>query len=126
MRNIKQLLRKLLLFLLEKLNMPKTYAEFSYKNMDDIRLVFESAYVDVLANLIGNTRSLRVFKGPEYFVLEYKKQNAVSIDYNYNNPDLSINIKNNFSCTVTGFDSIDENFIMGIVQRYLKANDFIR
>jgi len=106
--------------------MPKTYAEFSYKNMDDIRLVFESAYVDVLANLIGNTRSLRVFKGPEYFVLEYKKQNAVSIDYNYNNPDLSINIKNNFSCTVTGFDSIDENFIMGIVQRYLKANDFIR
>lgn len=103
--------------------MPKAFEEFSAKDMEQIRKQIETV-ID-FNKLLGNTRSIRIDNNADWFVLEYKRQNELVLSMSdYNSPNLSVNIKNDFSCIVIGFDSPDEALIRTIVINYLKANSF--
>lgn len=106
--------------------MPKTYEELTYANMEYVRTVFEREHIDSLNRLIGNTRYVRVDKGTEYFVIEYYGTPNLSLDPPKHAPDVSINIKNDFSIVITGLEPNDELMANSMVLGYLKAHDFIR
>jgi len=127
LNHIKRYIRRFLIYLLKILNMTKSFDEFTTKDMDNIRLNVEMVLGHYIQKQIGTYYSIRNEKGIEYCVFEYKKQHKVTLDLNdYNNPDVSINIRKDFSCIVTGFNTDDEILVQGIVKLYLKSNDFIR
>lgn len=123
---VKKYIRALLVFILKILNMPKSFNELSDYDMEQIHAKILIAGVDI-NRLVGSMRSLRIAKNSEFYVLEYKRQQTIYFSFgDQNNPDFSINIKNDFSCITMGFNEQDSSTITDIVNRYLKMNDFIR
>lgn len=105
--------------------MPKSFEEFTSYDMEQIRIKVETV-ID-LNDIVGNLRSVRIDHNSEYHVLEYKRQKQIILDgNNYNNPDASINIKNDFSCIIHGFNPNQSSMISHIVDEYLKKLDFVR
>lgn len=122
---VKRYIRKLLVYLIKKLNMPKSFDEFTDYDMEQIRIKIESI-ID-FNKIVGNVRSVRIDHNSEFYVLEYKRQKSIIFTFaDQNNPDVSVNIKNDFSCITMGFDEQDYKTIQDIVNRYLKSNDFTR
>lgn len=103
--------------------MPKTFEEFTTQDMEQIRKQIETV-ID-LNRLLGVVRSVRIDSNREYFVLEYKRQSQLALSVSdYNNPDASVNIRNDFSMIILGFENQDETLINRVVHNYLKSRDF--
>jgi len=124
MKKIKHWLQKILLYLLKKLNMPKIFAQFSYKDLRNIdTIISETVKVPLHRTSYIND---------EVAVLEYSeaKDNQKDIDEQHYeaiaNPQKTINIFSpDFRLLINGFDE-DTEYVYDTLNRYLLNNDFLQ
>lgn len=122
-RRIKRWIQKILLYLLEKLNMPLPFSRFSSQDMLNIHqdLYKLTDYKDAmelysLPNLIDTYTSLYYDKNNDFGTLSLTRISDKA--------HAEIVVKNDYSVVVIGLDDNTTNLIMKIVKSYLTRRKF--